>query len=324
MTNSQPLLSVKNLSKTFVVEKDFFGNAKKKLQAVRNVNFQIASGECLTLVGESGCGKSTTARLIMQLLEPDSGKIVFLNQELSSLKENDLRDLRKDFQMVFQNPFSSLDPRYKVFDAIAEPLEVHNYGSKEDIKKRVYELLELVELDADIALKYPHQCSGGQNQRVSIARALALNPKLIVADEAVSALDVSIQWKVLHLIKKLQKELNISFLFIAHNLGVVKYVADTVAVMYLGEIVELASEDELFSSPQHPYTKALIASAPVPDPRQRDREKIFLDGEIPKATDIPNGCPFHTRCPIAQASCKTKVPKFEEKTTGHFVSCDLV
>ena len=280
-------------------------------------------------MGESGCGKSTTARLILNLIKADQGEVLFEDEELLSMPASQLRQKREDLQMVFQNPFSSLDPRFTIFDSIAEPLIVHKKGNKETIEKRVFELLELVDLPKSLATKYPHECSGGQNQRVSIARALALNPKLVICDEAVSALDVSVQANVLQLLKKLQKDLRISFLFIAHDLAVVKMISDRVAVMYLGEIVEISSTQNIFSNPKHPYTKALIASAPVADPRKRDREKIFLTGEIPKPTEIPSGCTFHTRCPVKIDSCLTQIPNLKnvcnsEKTTeSHFVSCLL-
>jgi oligopeptide/dipeptide ABC transporter ATP-binding protein len=271
--------------------------------------------------------------LILKLLEADQGEVIFMGSDVLKLSGPALRKRRQDMQMIFQNPFSSLDPRYKIYDSIAEPLRVHKRGNEEQIRERVSELLKLVELDESIADKFPHQCSGGQNQRACIARALALNPKFIIADEAVSALDVSIQWKVLRLLKRLQQELGISFLFIAHNLGVVKYIADRVAVMYLGEIVEIADKDSLFSNPLHPYTKALLSSAPVPDPRQRDRVKILLEGDVPKPTDIPSGCPFHTRCPVAESRCVIEKPLLEEKgqrstvngqRDEHLVSCILV
>ncbi len=333
---AETLIQVKNLSKSFPVSKDIWGRTTKSLQAVNNISLEIKQGECLTLVGESGCGKSTLARLILKLTEADGGSVIYGGADLLSISDDSLRKLRPELQMVFQNPYSSLDPRYRAYDSIAEPLHVHwNYYRRhckepqvtkqrnDAIKQRVLELLKLVELDESILTKYPHECSGGQNQRVCIARALALNPKLVVADEAVSALDVSTQWKILELIKRLQQELGVSFLFIAHNLGVVKYVADRVAVMYLGEIVELANAEEIFKNPLHPYTKALINAAPVPDPRARDRERIYLGGEIPKATEIPSGCPFHTRCPVAISDCTRVKPTLLE-VQGHQVSCLLV
>ncbi len=291
------------------------------MQAVSHISLDIKAGECLTLVGESGCGKSTLARLILKLTEADGGSVIYKGQDILAIGDEDLRKLRPELQMVFQNPFSSLDPRYKVRDSIAEPLRVHK--AKTNINQRVLELIKLVELDETILDKYPHECSGGQNQRVCIARALALNPRLVVADEAVSALDVSTQWRILRLMKRLQNELGVSFLFIAHNLGVVKYVADRVAVMYLGEIVELAPKDEIFRNPLHPYTKALINAAPIADPRARDRERIYLGGEIPKATDIPSGCPFHTRCPVAISDCSRVKPTFTRHGETQ-VSCLLV
>lgn len=325
------LVKVQNLRKEFPIEKNFFGKTTKTLKAVNNISFDIKEGECLTLVGESGCGKSTTARLILRLLDADQGKVIFEGSDILSLEADKLRVKRTDMQMIFQNPFSSLDPRFKIYDSIAEPLRIHKEHlnlTEEKIKKRVFELLELVELEEFFAEKYPHQCSGGQNQRVGIARALALNPKFIIADEAVSALDVSIQWHVLNLLKKLQKDLGITFLFIAHNLGVVKYIADRVAVMYLGEIVELGTKEDIFNNPQHPYTKALINAAPIADPRQRDRARVFLEGEIPKPTNIPSGCPFHTRCPIAEPKCSEFKPRLENKAANnsaeHLASCLLI
>jgi oligopeptide/dipeptide ABC transporter ATP-binding protein len=331
---AETLIEVKNLSKSFPVAKDLWGRTTKSLQAVSHISLDIKAGECLTLVGESGCGKSTLARLILKLIEADGGSVVYKGQDLLTLSGENLRKLRPELQMVFQNPFSSLDPRYKVRDSIAEPLRIHKGSfaslrmtkqcTQDDaIKERVLELIKLVELDETILDKYPHECSGGQNQRVCIARALALNPRLVVADEAVSALDVSTQWRILRLMKRLQNELGVSFLFIAHNLGVVKYVADRVAVMYLGEIVELATKDELFSNPLHPYTKALLNAAPIADPRQRDRKRIYLGGEIPKATDIPSGCPFHTRCPVAISDCSRVKPTFTKHGETQ-VSCLLV
>ncbi len=325
----EPLLQIKNISKSFILEKNFFGKALKTLRAVNKINLDIFPGECLTIVGESGCGKSTLAKLILRLVEADQGEVIFEGKNFFDLEGEELRKKRRDLQMVFQNPFNSLDPRYRIFDAIAEPLQVHETSmSKKAIETRVFELLDLVELDKAIAYKYPHECSGGQNQRACIARALTLNPKFLIADEAVSALDVSTQWKILQLLKKLQSELGISMLFIAHNLGVVRYIADRVAVMYLGEVVELTTRDEIFKNPLHPYTKALFNSAPVADPTQRNREKFYLKGEIPKPTQIPSGCPFHTRCPIAEAKCSEIKPELVQKKSAgsidHVASCLLV
>ncbi|MEY3370730.1 MAG: hypothetical protein RLZZ361_1400 [Cyanobacteriota bacterium] len=325
LEHSERLIKVSNLSKSFTVSKNIFGQATKKLRAVSGINLDILAGELLCVVGESGCGKSTLARLIINLIKPDSGSVEFMGKNIFSLSAKELIQARQNMQMVFQNPFSSLDPRYKIFDTIAEPLKIHRKNlSKSEIQKKVFELLKEVELDESIADKYPHQCSGGQNQRVSIARALTLDPQFIIADEAVSALDVSIQYKILELFKRIQKEKNISFLFIAHNLGVVKQIADRVAVMYLGEIVELGTTNEIFSNPLHPYTKALISSAPIPDPHKRNREKIFLQGELPKPTEIPKGCAFHSRCPIAQERCSLSSPTLDPKSSDHFASCFFV
>jgi oligopeptide/dipeptide ABC transporter ATP-binding protein len=305
------LLEVKNLSKSFSISKDggWGLRAKELLRVVRGVDLSIDKAEILVLVGESGCGKSTLARLITRLTEPDSGEINFEGEDFLHLHGSKLLNKRKSLQMVFQNPFSSLDPRFKIFDSIAEPLRINK---EKNIKERVFELMQLVELDAEFASKYPHQCSGGQNQRVCIARAIACNPKLIIADEAVSALDVSIQWTILNLMLKLKRELGISFLFITHDLAVAKFIADRVAVMYLGKIVEIAAKDDLFHNPLHPYTKALLSSAPVPDPTKRDRERTFLYGEIPSASKIPSGCAFRTRCPECFEACEIDDPQLLE------------
>ncbi len=322
------LVKVENLKKEFPTKKSFFGKTIESVKAVNDLSFEIKRGECLALVGESGCGKSTTARLILKLIEADDGKVTFFNngsgdgKSVLELGSNEMREMRTNMQMIFQNPFSSLDPRFKIFDTIAEPLVVHKW-SKDRIKAKVFELLSLVDLDEDLAYRFPHQLSGGQRQRVGIARALALNPQFIIADEAVSALDVSVQAQVLDLIKDLRKDLNLTFLFIAHNLGVVREIADRVAVMYLGEIVELAETKEIFTNPKHPYTKALFSSAPIADPSQRDRERIFLKGEIPSPSDIPSGCPFHTRCPIAESKCSSTKPNLQEIKDDHFASCLL-
>ncbi|NQY79670.1 MAG: ATP-binding cassette domain-containing protein [Candidatus Caenarcaniphilales bacterium] len=326
------LLELKNLNKSFDLGSKFlFKKSDNLLHVVRDISLNIEEGECFVLVGESGCGKSTLAKLVCRILEPDSGEVHFNNENFLDLKANEFRKKRKAMQMVFQNPFSSLDPRFKIFDSIAEPLRV-NKGeegfpkTEAEIKDKVFELMGLVELDEILAQKYPHQCSGGQNQRVCIARAIACNPKLIIADEAVSALDVSVQWIVLRLMKKLKDELGISFLFITHDLAVVKYIADRVGVMYLGEIVELSSKENLFKNPSHPYTKALLNAAPIPDPKLRERDRIFLEGEIPKANKIPSGCTFHTRCPQVFEDCKTTKPNsinISDNNEKHCVSCLL-
>ncbi len=334
MPPKEQLIQVQNLSKSFPLARDWWSRPTQSLRAVRDVSLDIYQGECLSLVGESGCGKSTLARLILNLIEPDQGSVIYKGQDILRLSPNALRKLRPELQMVFQNPFSSLDPRYKARDSIAEPLEIHwdyvlrtfhpNLPKQEYIESRVKELLGLVELDESVLDKYPHECSGGQNQRVCIARALALNPRLIIADEATSALDLSTQTHILDLIKNLQKQLSLSFLFIAHNLDVVKYISDRVAVMYLGKIVELATKEELFSNPLHPYTRALLDAAPIADPRQRDRPRVYLQGEIPKATEIITGCSFHSRCPLAMPECSHLEPELKlQEGSERKVSCLL-
>ncbi|MFJ5714262.1 ABC transporter ATP-binding protein [Neobacillus sp. NPDC093127] len=316
-----PLVEVKNLKKYFPKNKGLFGGKKSFVKAVDDVSFTIKKGETLGLVGESGCGKSTTGRMLMRLLDPTEGQILFEGNEISSLNDNQIRDIRKEFQMVFQDPYASLNPRMKVSDIIAEPLIVHGYP-KEKREERVQHLLEVVGLNAYHADRFPHEFSGGQRQRIGIARALAVNPKLIVADEPVSALDVSIQSQILNLLKDLQEEFNLTYLFIAHDLSVVEHISDRVGVMYLGKIVELADKDNLYKEPLHPYTKALLSAVPVPNPRLK-RERIILTGDIPSPSNPPSGCTFHTRCPFAMEECKKVVPQLKEISNRHFVSCHL-
>ncbi|MFF2450742.1 ABC transporter ATP-binding protein [Neobacillus sp. NPDC058068] len=316
-----PLVEVKNLKKYFPKNKGLFGGKKSFVKAVDDVSFTIKKGETLGLVGESGCGKSTTGRMLMRLLDPTEGQILFEGNEISNLNDNQIRDMRKEFQMVFQDPYASLNPRMKVSDIIAEPLIVHGYP-KEKRDERVQHLLEVVGLNAYHADRFPHEFSGGQRQRIGIARALAVNPKLIVADEPVSALDVSIQSQILNLLKDLQEEFNLTYLFIAHDLSVVEHISDRVGVMYLGKIVELADKDNLYKEPLHPYTKALLSAVPVPNPRLK-RERIILTGDIPSPSNPPSGCTFHTRCPFAMDECKKVVPQFKEISNRHFVSCHL-
>ncbi|ETI66748.1 ABC transporter ATP-binding protein [Neobacillus vireti] len=316
-----PLVEVKNLKKYFPKNKGLFGGKKSFVKAVDDISFTIKKGETLGLVGESGCGKSTTGRMLMRLLDPTEGQILFEGNEISSLNDNQIRDMRKEFQMVFQDPYASLNPRMKVSDIIAEPLIVHGYP-KEKREERVQHLLEVVGLNAYHADRFPHEFSGGQRQRIGIARALAVNPKLIVADEPVSALDVSIQSQILNLLKDLQEEFNLTYLFIAHDLSVVEHISDRVGVMYLGKIVELADKDNLYKEPLHPYTKALLSAVPVPNPRLK-RERIILTGDIPSPSNPPSGCTFHTRCPFAMEECKKVVPQLKEISNRHFVSCHL-
>lgn len=316
-----PLVEVKNLKKYFPKNKGLFGGKKSFVKAVDDVSFTIKRGETLGLVGESGCGKSTTGRMLMRLLDPTEGQILFEGNEISSLNDNQIRDMRKEFQMVFQDPYASLNPRMKVSDIIAEPLIVHGYP-KEKREERVQHLLEVVGLNAYHADRFPHEFSGGQRQRIGIARALAVNPKLIVADEPVSALDVSIQSQILNLLKDLQEEFNLTYLFIAHDLSVVEHISDRVGVMYLGKIVELADKDNLYKEPLHPYTKALLSAVPVPNPRLK-RDRIILTGDIPSPSNPPSGCTFHTRCPFAMEECKKVVPQLKKISDRHFVSCHL-
>lgn len=312
------LVEIKHLKKHFPAGRG------QVVRAVDDVSFNIHRGETLGLVGESGCGKTTVGRCLLRLIEPTSGAIKFDNQDLLDLGKSEMRALRRRMQIVFQDPYSSLNPRMKVGDIIGEPLIVHGIGNKQERKERVAELLKVVKLDPDYANRYPHQFSGGQRQRIGIARALALNPDFIVADEPVSALDVSVQAQVVNLLQDLQEQFGLTYLFISHGLAVVEHISTRVGVMYLGKIVELAPALELYQAPKHPYTQALLASIPLPDPEQtRDRERIALRGEVPTPLNPPSGCRFHTRCPQAMDKCKTNEPEFKEIAPGHFAACFL-
>lgn len=319
--SQQPMLEVKGLTKSFEISSGLFSRKKQYLQAVNNISFQVYEGEVLGVVGESGCGKSTTGNLIMRLLEPTKGEVIFQGKNLLNLSEKELRQKRADIQMIFQDPFSSLNPRKRVFDIIAEPLRTHKTLSKEELKNEVLELMDLVGLNRSYVNRYPHEFSGGQRQRIGIARAIALRPKLIICDEPVSALDVSIQSQILNLLKKLQKDLNLTYIFIAHGLPAVKHMSNRIAVMYLGEIVEMATKEELFFNPRHPYTEGLLSAIPIPDPTQRKKERIILQGDIPNPVNPPSGCKFHTRCPYATELCRKKKPMLEEFDEGHLVAC---
>lgn len=318
---TKPLVEVKNLRKVFPIKKGWFGKPAL-LQAVDNVSFSIRKGETFSIVGESGCGKSTTGRLITRLLAPSEGEIWFDGQEIGKLDEARIRPLRRQMQMVFQDPYASLNPRMKIKDIIAEPLLIHEKMSAAEREKDVQRLLEVVGLSSFHGERYPHEFSGGQRQRVGIARALAVKPSLIVADEPVSALDVSIQSQVLNLLQDLQEEFGLTYLFISHDLSVVEHISDRIGVMYLGSMVELADKDSIYEKPLHPYTQALFSSVPVPDPRLK-REKIVLKGDLPSPVNPPSGCRFHTRCPAAMDVCRTKVPVFQEQEPGHYVACHL-
>ncbi|MCA0992600.1 ABC transporter ATP-binding protein [Pseudalkalibacillus hwajinpoensis] len=318
----EALLEVKQLKKHFPIQGGVLKQQVGTVKAVDGVTFTLHKGETFGLVGESGCGKSTTGRMLMRLLEPSEGEVLFDGKEMTTLNKKDLRHLRKDIQMVFQDPFASLNPRHTVEKIIEEPLIVHQLGNKAERKKRVRELLEIVGLSAYHAKRYPHQFSGGQRQRIGIARALAVNPKLIIADEPVSALDVSIQAQVLNLLEDLQKELGLTYLFIAHDLGVVRHISDRVGVMYLGRIVEMADSEKLYLDSKHPYTQALLSAVPVPDP-DYGKDRIILTGDVPSPSNPPSGCPFHTRCPKAMDVCSSVVPEFREIEPGHHTACHL-
>ncbi|CAA7601058.1 Putative ABC transporter [Acididesulfobacillus acetoxydans] len=320
---ASPLLDVRELKKHFPVRtKDLFRPARDFVRAVDGVSFFINPGETLALVGESGSGKSTTARLILRLLEPTAGEILFEGRSLGRLGPEMMRQARKQMQMIFQDPYASLNPRLTVEEIIAEPLQIFHVGSPVERSRKVSRLLDIVGLASRHAKRYPHEFSGGQRQRIGIARALALNPKLIIGDEPVSALDVSIQAQVLNLLKDLQEEFGLTYLFIAHDLSVVEFVSDRVAVMYLGIIVEMADKETLFRHPLHPYTQALLSAVPVPDPDCR-RERIILPGDIPSPVNPPAGCRFHPRCQVCREVCRREAPVFREVKPGHYVACHI-
>jgi oligopeptide/dipeptide ABC transporter ATP-binding protein len=314
-TESTKLLDIKGLVKHFPLEK-----STDVLRAVDGVSFDIRSGETLGLVGESGCGKSTVGRCILRLYEPTSGRILFENKDLTRLSGSEMRSLRGDMQIIFQDPYSCLNPRLNIFSIVSEPMTIHGIGNKNDRRERVAGLLKKVGLDPVYMNRYPHEFSGGQRQRIGIARALALDPKLIVCDEPVSALDVSVQAQVVNLLQDLQSELGLTYLFISHGLAVVEHISNRVAVMYLGKIVEIADAAELYSNPLHPYTKALLSAIPIPDPKQK-RDRIVLKGDVPTPINPPSGCRFRTRCPWAIEDCAKVVPELREITPGHTAAC---
>lgn len=317
----QPLLQVENLSKAFTIRSGPLGQHKATLQAVNNLSFTLQEGETLGLVGESGCGKSTTGRLLLRLLDADQGKVLFQNQDVLQLKTGQLRALRRQMQMIFQDPVASLNPRHRIGEIIGEPLLIHGLAKGQQLRREVETLLEKVGLDRDHYDRYPHQFSGGQRQRIGIARAVALRPKLIICDEPVSALDLSIQAQVVNLLQDLQEEFNLTYLFIAHDLSVVKHVSDRVAVMYLGRIVEHAAADELYRSPRHPYTEALMNAIPNLNPGAAEKSRMTLKGEVPSAIKPPSGCPFHPRCFYAEDYCQKVRPDLIEQSPGHLAAC---
>jgi oligopeptide/dipeptide ABC transporter ATP-binding protein len=315
-----PVLEVAGLEKHFALRKGVFRRRIGKIAAVDGVGFAIAEGETLGLVGESGCGKSTLARAVLRLIEPDAGRISLAGADITHLRKSALRPYRRQMQLIFQDPFASLDPRMRVGAIVAEPLRVHRVGSRAERRARVASLFERVGLHADQVLSFPHEFSGGQRQRVSIARALALDPRLIVADEPVSALDLSIRAQIINLMTELQQEKRLSYLFISHDLAVVEHISHRIAVMYLGKIVESADTRSLFRAPLHPYTEALLAAIPLPDPRVR-RVKRLLPGDLPSPLAPPAGCAFHPRCPYVEARCRTETPPLREIAPGRLVAC---
>ncbi|HET9260123.1 MAG TPA: dipeptide ABC transporter ATP-binding protein [Acidimicrobiia bacterium] len=320
--SKQVLLSVRGLKKHFPIMKGVFRRQVGSVRAVDGVTFDVYKGETLGLVGESGSGKSTTGRVILQLTPATEGEIEFEGVELTETHGDDLRKLRPKMQMIFQDPHASLNPRMTVSSIIGEPLTEHNKAKGEVRKERIEELLRLVGLEPKHANRYPHEFSGGQRQRIGIARAIALNPDFIVADEPIAALDVSIQAQVVNLLEDLQDKLELTYLFISHDLSMVRHIADRVAVMYLGKIMELADSDTLYADPKHPYTKALLSAVPVPDPKvEAQRKRVILEGDIPSPANPPPGCPFNTRCPEAQERCVLEVPEWRELGTGHWVAC---
>ena len=322
--NNTPLLKVEHLHKEFPTGSGFMGGkfSKKVVSAVNDLSFEIRAGETFGLVGESGCGKSTTGRAIMHLDPPTSGKVYFEGRDISKMTKKELTAMRREMQFIFQDPYASLNPRMTIGEIISEPMVIHGIGTPEERIERVRELLDVVGLNPEHINRYPHEFSGGQRQRVGIARSFILRPKLIICDEPVSALDVSIQAQVLNLLKDLQKQYGTAYLFIAHDLSVVQHISDRVAVMYLGKMVELSDWKSLYAEPNHPYTQALLSAVPIPDPDvQQNRKRIILAGDPPSPIDPPSGCRFHTRCPIAQAKCSEEAPEFREIGEGHFCAC---
>jgi oligopeptide transport system ATP-binding protein len=324
-TQNNILIDVKGLKKYFPITQGIIiQRVKAHVKAVDGLDFFVRKGETLGLVGESGCGKSTTGRSILQLYRPTAGSVMFLGKDLVKLQGEELRKMRRNMQMIFQDPYASLNPRMTVGDIIGEPLEVHNIAKGKEKKERVQELLKIVGLNPYFVNRYPHEFSGGQRQRIGVARALAVQPDFIVCDEPISALDVSIQAQIINLLEELQEKFHLTYLFIAHDLSVVRHISDRVAVMYLGKIVEMTDRDSLYKNPLHPYTRALLSAVPIPDPVvEEKRERIILTGDVPSPVNPPSGCRFHTRCPIAIEKCKTVDPEWRDAGNEHWVACHL-
>ncbi len=323
--NSRPLVRVEGLTKHFSVRIGAYGETRATVHALDDVSFTVQRGETLGLVGESGCGKSTAGLTLLQLHRPTSGKVFFEDTEVTGLPDKEMRPLRQKMQIIFQDPYSTLSPRMTIGNAISEPLWLHNLATEQGTQESIAELLDNVGLNPAFAFRYPHEFSGGQRQRVCIARALACEPEFIVCDEPISALDVSIQVQIINLLQDLQAEYHLTYLFIAHDLAVVRHISDRVAVMYLGRVVEIAPKDRLFDNPLHPYTHALLQAVPVPNPRQeRQREHTVIRGNVPSAINLPSGCRFHPRCPLAFEPCDHVAPEWWEAETGHWVACHAV
>lgn len=316
LKHKEPLVQVKNLKKYFNVN-------KQHLKAVNNLSLDIYEGETVGLVGESGCGKSTAGRTILRLYEPTEGEVIFKGENIYGYSQRKMKKLRRDIQMIFQDPYASLNPRMTVEDIIGEALDLHGLGKGKKRKERILELLELVGLDPEHIRRFPHEFSGGQRQRIGIARALAVEPKFIICDEPISALDVSIQAQVVNLLQNLQKKMGLTYLFIAHDLSMVKYISDRILVMYLGNMVELASSDELHSEPLHPYTQALLSAVPIPDPTLKGRDRIVVKGDVPSPINPPSGCVFRTRCPHVMDICAKEIPVWKEVKPKHYTACHL-
>lgn len=325
MAEREVLLEVKNLKKYFKVDKGIIRRNIKYVKAVDDISFKIYKGETLGLVGESGCGKSTTGRTIIRLYDVTDGEVIFDGAEIGHMSENELKPFRKKIQMIFQDPYASLNTRMTVADIIGEPLDIHGIASGEDRQKRIFELLERVGLSKMHASRYPHEFSGGQRQRIGIARALAVNPDFIICDEPISALDVSIQAQVVNMLEDLQKEFGLTYLFIAHDLSMVKHISDRIGVMYLGKMAEVADSNRLYEKPLHPYTQALLSAIPIPDPEvTRAKQRIILEGDVPSPLNPPSGCRFRTRCIYAFDKCKEIEPELKEVEPEHFVACHLM